>query len=128
MRFVFPVVFEVPDEWWIEAGLRNFKPKTTAYIAQPVTGWPTETVLLAAIRPPARASGVRNFDRERMVNILRGIRTDSPMPPVVVHNCPKPSQYLYEVRDGFHRFYASAAVGFSNLPIEIRPYFDIRAG
>jgi len=30
----------------------------------------------------------------------------------------------FVVRDGFHRYYLAVALGFTQLPVSIRPYFN----
>ena len=64
---------------------------------------------------------------DRMVPILRGFRNGDVLPPIEVDEPPNEIGRRFRVRDGFHRFYASVAVGFSHLPVSVRPYFDINA-
>ena len=45
------------------------------------------------------------------VNILRAFVGNESLPPVSVHGL-SPGPYRYGLRDGFHRFYASAAADF----------------
>jgi hypothetical protein len=84
-------------------------------------------VQLLEIAPVQRNPGVPWFHRDRTVKILRAFVANDALPPVPVHELPTGS-YRYALRDGFHRFYASAAAGFNALPIEILPYFDIATG
>ena len=54
MRFAFPLLpaeFEIPDDWWIEAGMSNFTPDTLTYRS---TAEATHTVALRDIEPPFR--------------------------------------------------------------------------
>ena len=63
-----------------------------------------------------------------MLSLLRAMRTGDGVPPIEVHQPPGLQDYRYALRDGFHRFYASAAIGFRCIPIKVLPYFDIIAG
>jgi hypothetical protein len=54
--------------------------------------------------------------RQRVVHILRGFHTGAQIPPVLVDRLGQPSQHLYRLRDGAHRFYSSIAAGFSHVP------------
>lgn len=128
MQFSAPLTFEIPEGWWREAEIQDFRPFADAYVASTVPEWPTELVLLSDIKPPTRNPGVRWFERERMVKILQGIKLGVAIPPVPVHEPPAMIGYRYEVRDGFHRFYAAVALGFQRLPVVILPYFDIARG
>ncbi|MGB5084273.1 MAG: hypothetical protein WBO09_06615 [Methylocystis silviterrae] len=127
MRFpypLFPAEFEIPDEWWTEAGMTAFMFAGAAYRssggAQPIA--------LREIEPPFRSVGCPKdfggFERERLVAVLRGIAGGDEIPPVQLralkplndwHRLPFP----YQVYDGFHRFYASVAAGFEFLPASI---------
>jgi hypothetical protein len=83
------------------------------------------------IDPPHRAPG-RDFDhggfhRDRLIRILRGFTTGDKIPPVTVHELSS-GPYRLGVREGFHRFYASAAVGYPCLPVIVLPYFSILEG
>ena len=117
----FPCEFEIPDEWWVDAGMAGFTPTAQAYRSS--TG--AELVPLTQIEPPYRnptvAKDWRGFDRERMISVLRGIATGAEIEPVPLLLLPSgtflfPAPYGYRVKDGFHRFYASIAAGFECLP------------
>jgi hypothetical protein len=123
MRFPmpnYPCEFDIPDEWWAEAGMNSFTPTTSAYRSAP------EAVLvqLGVIEPPYRFLSTpkdwHGFDRGRLVSVLNAIATGSQIEPVPLLKLPlsdfPPAPYGYRVRDGFHRFYASIAAGFERLP------------
>ena len=38
-----------------------------------------------------------------------------------------PGQAQYRLRDGYHRYYISVALGFSHVPVSERPYFELGA-
>ena len=84
-------------------------------------------VSLLQIEPPIRnpdvRPGWRGFDRPRLISVLQAIASGVELPPVPLeviangHEFP-PAPFTYRVRDGFHRFYASIAAGFTHLPAE----------
>ncbi|MEW6324445.1 MAG: hypothetical protein AB1515_03555 [Nitrospirota bacterium] len=129
MRFRLPhqqIEFEIPDEWWAAAGMNNWKPSTDCYTAiNSDSSCPIRFVHLSEVAAPERNKGVDWFKEKRMVSVLKGFRSGEPMPPIEVDEPPSRTNFQYRVRDGFHRFYASAAVGFTHLPVSVKPYFDI---
>ena len=64
--------------------------------------------------PRTRVGG--DFDRTRMINVLRGIQLDQALPPVVVTVIPDAFPFKYRLAEGFHRFHASIAVGYTRIP------------
>lgn len=129
MRFPFPLLpaeFEIPDDWWVEAGMSNFTPNTLTYRS---TAEAAHTVALRDIEPPFRWPEVpkdfRGFDRKRMIDVLSGIAMDVALPPLpllVLPPLPDISRapFSYRVLDGVHRFYASVAAGFVAVPASPR--------
>ena len=125
MRFLMPnhpCDFEIPDDWWEEAGMNGFEPSANAY--QSLSG--AKLVALHDIEPPYRKKTVqkdwRGFDRARLISVLKGIATGATIDPVPLQSLPLgeallvPAPYGFRVHDGYHRFYASIAAGFSMLP------------
>ena len=52
-----------------------------------------------------------------MIDILRGIREDQPLPAIGVAPLERANEpFSLRVYEGLHRFYASAAVGFTHVP------------
>jgi hypothetical protein len=129
MRFLFPrfpAEFQIPDEWWTEAGMTGFTPSTSAYRSTPEA---TSVVPLFDIEPPFRLPAVpkdfHGFDRERMIRLLRGIAADVTLPPVGLLILPPLADisappFKYRLLCGVHRFYASIAAGFEFLPSATR--------
>jgi len=120
----FPCEFEIPDEWWDEAGMPGFKPEGTAYW---VTG-NAKLVPLEDIEPlyckHAKTRDWCGFDHERMVRILKSIANGEEMKPVPLMALPYADvssrmTYGYRALDGFHRYYASIAAGFQYLPASV---------
>jgi hypothetical protein len=128
MRFAmpnFPCEFELTDEWLTDAGLIDFRSAATSYNSTS----PNELKAIREIEPPVRfhtcPKDWLGFDRERLVNVMRGIVSGAEIPPVSVRQFPhehdfwNEGQYRFRVRDGFHRYYASIAAGFEFLPVLI---------
>ena len=127
MRFPFPLLpaeFEIPDDWWTEAGMTSFKPSGSAYRSTVAA----KLVPLREIEPPFRFPERplcwRGFDRARLISVLSGFVADAEIEPVPLFALPplefwEPAPFRYRVKDGFHRFYASVAAGFGCLPVTI---------
>jgi hypothetical protein len=123
MRFAFPhfpAEFEIPDEWWAEAGMPDFSRSRSAYRSPA-----PDTIALDDIEPPFRRSNTprdwRGFRRAELVSILKGFVADDQIPPIELLELP-PLQDLsgdpfkFRVVNGYHRFYASIAAGFEFVP------------
>jgi hypothetical protein len=85
MRFPmphFPCEFEIPDDWIVEAGARDFVPRTAAYLPSA----PANDAPLTQVEPPPRLSHVRlswrGLDRERFMRVLRWMVESIPAEPV----------------------------------------------
>ena len=128
MRFsfpCFPAEFDLPDEWWAEAGMVGFKPPGLAYTS---TAEATDFIPLRDIEPPFRypeyPKDFRGFDRARMIRILSRMASGAEIDPVPLLALPRPEflrpAFQYRVLDGVHRFYASVAAGFLHLPAVLK--------
>jgi hypothetical protein len=108
--------YSVPTEWITEAGLNNFRASSSAYRcdAPHILIAIAEIVPIKRIRPLDR----NGFNRDRTMAVLRGICEVSSMPPIPVWRTLE-GPWSFEIRDGYHRLYASIAVGFSHIPAEI---------
>lgn len=120
-----PIEFEIPNQWWVAAGMNGWKPRALSYVATSELQYPTIIVSLSEVAAPVRNENVAWFQEQRMVDVLKGFRDGSKLPPIEVDEPQTNNGFRYRVRDGFHRYYASAAVGFTQLPVSVRPYFDI---
>jgi ParB-like chromosome segregation protein Spo0J len=74
--------------------------------------------------PPARRVHVGGFDPDRMKSVLAAFGDDSALPPVEADRPPGEGPFVYRLRDGYHRFMASVAAGYTHVPVVIKPYFD----
>jgi len=132
MRFAFPRLpaeFEIPDDWWNDAGITGFMPSVPAYRS---TAAVTHTIPLLDIEPPFRfpeyPKDFRGFERDRLIRILKGFVADDEIEPVRILILPALADisrppFKYRVLDGVHRFYASVAAGFEHLPVAARECF-----
>lgn len=133
-----PLAFEIPDAWLAEAGATGFKAAGASYrgTAYSIAG---ETLVpLSAIAPMMRRTNVsrdhHGFRRRGgpdggpggMVDVVRAMIEGIHLPPVQVRALRGTSVegFAYAVQDGFHRFYASHALGFTHLPCLVQA--DIR--
>ncbi len=129
-----PLMFEIPDAWLIEAGVGVFTPATRCFRYTATTSADVcVEALLMEIAPMLRIPGVhpaahgfrprgRNGEQDGgMIGVLVAIVTGVPLPPVSVCMLRQKSAegFVYKVRDGFHRYYASIALGFTHLPCAI---------
>lgn len=120
----YPCEFEIPDAWLTEASIDGFTRTAPAYRSTAAA----VAVPLREIEPPYRTPSTtkdwRGFDRSRFMSVLNGIAAGAEIEPVPLLELPagdfvNRAPYRYRVRDGYHRFYASIAVGFECLPAVI---------
>jgi hypothetical protein len=117
--------FEIPDDWWIRAGMRGFLPSRHyfSYEAEPDRP-PTIIVPFSDVEPPTRHPDVPLLFEERTISILSAFRDGVQLPPLWVVEMPScPGKY--RVHHGCHRYYCSAAVGFSHLPVFAEKPLDL---
>lgn len=129
MRFSWPVAFEIPDEVWdaIPTSLATLL-RESYYVFGPYrkpSGQESDlfvrAVPLLDIEPPLRSPGMSQFNDERLLSILKAIVQRQPLPAVLGLPTEPGARHPFELIDGFHRFYASAAVGFTHVPVAVRP-------
>jgi hypothetical protein len=117
--------FEIPDEWWAFADMNAFSPGESGfYPYTPECANEVEVVPLSAVEPPLRASGVPPFKKYKLVPVLFAFASpECAIPPVEVVVVPS-TRYRFRVLNGYHRYYASVAVGYTRLPVIVRQPFD----
>jgi hypothetical protein len=132
VHFSHPALFDIPDSVWTAAGTRGWRPATQSYVASayrdalsgnPHEDLPVKCVPLDLIVPPVRTGGAPWFVDERMLRALHGMVAGDPVPAVLGQRENDDPAALVQIVDGMHRFYASAALGFTHLPVAIRPWF-----
>jgi hypothetical protein len=111
------VRFTIPDDWWTFCDL----PIQLASEFYPYTRNCKEAraVPLLEIEPPRRDGGVPPFRKYKLVPVLLGFTSPvCAIPPVRVEEISD-SRYRYRVLNGYHRYFASIAVGYSKLPVVV---------
>ena len=114
--------FEIPDEWWIFAEMNAFSSgEDSTYLYK--FSDEIRAVSLADIEPPKRFPGVPLLKKHRLVSLLLAFSSPDgcALPPVQIFLKDPSGPYRFEVYDGCHRFYASVAAGFVELPVLIVP-------
>ena len=121
------LTFEIPDAWWDAAGMRGFQMDHKVY-RQSLQGGAAEDAtiirLVDNIGPDPRGPGVPNFERYRMISVLRAIleRAMSPIEVIKANG----QGYTHTVYHGCHRLAASIAVGYPLVPTVITGRRDKR--
>ena len=127
MKFTTPNAgkeFDIPDEWWEFSEMTFFQPNSGGFYYCDHFKNNIQVVSLTEIEPPVRNEGIPLLKKEKLVPILFAFRLqENPLPPVEVHRLTTPSLYKFRIHNGYHRFYASVAVGYTMLPIVVvEPY------
>jgi hypothetical protein len=102
-------------------GFADFHPTSSGYCCDDLHA---QLIPLSEIQaPPGRTLVVE----ERANAILVAIGQSAPLPPVEVDE--PPSSFAincrFRLRNGFHRYHLSAALGFTHIPVAIKPFFDL---
>ena len=121
------IVFEIPDAWFHADRLSNFVHKESAFIATSNPDWPTVLLPVRDIQAPRRNVGVVGLHEDRTKSLLHAFLEGTPVPPLEVNKLHGQIAGQFSIRDGYHRYFVSIALGFTMLPVSIRPYFDINA-
>lgn len=128
MRFRHPIdsiEFDIPDSWWMEAKAHLFSRSASSFAATSNPDWPTELVPIENVTAPQRLPGTVGLHKERTISLIQAITSGCAVPPLEVYFPPQTVRLA--VRDGYHRYLISVALGFTMLPVSIRPYFDFNA-
>jgi hypothetical protein len=119
---------ELPDDWWVEAGMIDFVPKSRAYRvkaedAQNPTFCEVCIQDIESLGAMRHAVGIFRNDidhgipaRERVIKILRGFRDGDAIGAVPILPARSDSPHKYRLVDGTHRLYCSLAAGFTHIP------------
>jgi len=76
-----------------------------------------QIIPLSEIEPPQRNKGIPPFKKYKLVPVLFGFLCPEPtLPPIEIEKLPEKSAYAYRVHNGYHRYYASIAVGYDKIP------------
>jgi len=113
--------FELSDDLWSSAEMEGFFPTSNHYATNQASYF--ETVMIEEIEPPLRKNDKFWFrNQESVIEVLRKMRTGEELEPIEVWSTQKTNSKKYRVRDGFHRFYLSVAVGYRMLPIKVNDF------
>lgn len=116
--------FEIPDNWLTSTGADKFSPNLFAYRSSHDPNWPTIVVPVQSVIPPKRNTGIPNFDKTRMISLLDAIVRQTEVPPLEVCERDAGLKAPLILLNGYHRFFASVALGFSMLPVSVRKKFE----
>jgi len=121
MRFIVPnteLDFYINGEVWAE-----FASDKSATIDFSYTFFQSDCAQLVpidSIAPPLRDGNKIWFrDQKTVLSLLHAIKNKDEIPPIVVWGRGRKINNLYSVRDGFHRFYLSIAMGYQFIPIRV---------
>ena len=106
------VSFEIPDDWWEFCDMPSFKPRSDYYPYDASAG-SVELLDLREVEPPRRDAGIAPFKKYKLVPVLLAfLSPECALPPIKASKTASG----YALRNGFHRFYASVAVGYKAIP------------
>jgi len=115
--------FEIPDEWWLfvfDEPSVAMSLKGRPFYPYPWQEEDVEVVDIRSVEPPTRAPGQLNFKKYKLVPTLFAFTSpECSLPAIEVS--PASGRYAYQVMNGFHRFYASVAVGYTGIPVRKHP-------
>ncbi len=112
---------ELPDEWWIAAGMLNFVRAESAYHCDRAAAGRRVCLIPIVDIEPVRRIPVFNahswegiLAKERVERILRAFVANGALPPVELTK--QEGRYPFCLKDGLHRLYCSIAAGFTEIP------------
>ncbi|WP_152530557.1 hypothetical protein [Paraburkholderia dilworthii] len=116
--------YVIPPDWLTFCEIDSWHPSTNYY---PWSGAAkVEVVDIEDIQPPRRNPGIEAFRKYKLVPVLLAfISPECALPPVTLELLPNASGFRYRVTNGFHRFYASRAVGYVSIPAIINEAFEL---
>ena len=131
--------YDLPDEWWQEAGMQTFVPMHRTYVSSIPSTFDEKLIEVAIenLEPLLRkgSHGVFNDNSEfgtahdRVLRILRGFIEGAILPPVKVTRLNSSYPLRYRLIDGAHRTYCAIAAGYSHVPaVEVDDFFDTYPG
>jgi hypothetical protein len=124
MRFLTPrgeTPFSIPDEWWEFVVMNDLPFNHPHFYLYDGEKFPdAEIIRLWDIEPPRKTPDVQEFLKYKLVPVLLAFFSpEYSLGPVEVTRQPK-SPYKYRLTRGFHRYYASVAIGYSMIPAIVR--------
>ncbi|AVT81134.1 hypothetical protein [Rhodopseudomonas palustris] len=118
--------FEIPDAWWEFADMASHQRIGEYYPYEGLVRGEkyidrshVELVPLQDIEPLRRDRGTPLFRKYKLVPVLMGLRSPHGFLPPCELRRTDGGRFKYTLHNGCHRFYASVAVGYSELPVLI---------
>jgi len=109
--------FEIPNEWWQFAEMQSLRRGSPFYPYKVIDHQSVQVVPATLVEPPQRAEGVPPFKKYKLLPVFFAFQSpECELPAIEVIELNE-GRYRYRVRNGYHRYYASVAVGFSELPV-----------
>lgn len=100
--------------------MNTFSDNAGSYYPYPPSVKGVHIISLLEIKPPQRDSGVLSFRKYKLIPVLLALRSpECALPPIEVTICQE-AGYQYFVNNGYHRYYASVAVGYTDVPAIVR--------
>ena len=113
--------YTIPADWLSFCEIDAWKRRSDLYPWSP-SATDVERVAIADIEPPRRDAGLAPFRKYKLVPVLLAFTSpECALPPIALEELPPGSVFKYRVTNGFHRFYASRAVGYTSIPAVVRP-------
>ena len=103
--------FSIPEAVWERRRLHQLRVNRFAYTCS-TADFSNEPIGL--IRPPVLSAATRQLNDDRLKSVLNAIKSDQPLPPVVVVR--EQGDRLMTLLDGAHRYFASVATGLTRRP------------
>ena len=85
----------------------------------PCIGANFEVIATSLIEPPRRSAGVDLLNFDRLGSILHSFVVPQRLPPIQISGPWLQRKFPYTLYAGCHRFYATIAAGFPEIPSEI---------
>jgi hypothetical protein len=110
--------FQIADDWWRFADMGQFSPEDGGgYYPYPSEVANVHVLPLRDIEPPMRAPGLEPFKKYKLLPVLFAFGSpEGQLPPVHVVASHADPAYPYRLTNGFHRFFASVAAGYTSIP------------
>lgn len=109
--------FTIPNEWWHFAEASCINADSENYYPYTLNAQGVKVISLRDIEPPKRDKGIAPFKKYKLVPVLLAFHSpECELPPIEVTEIQS-SKYKYRVINGYHRYYASVAVGYGNVPV-----------
>ena len=120
MKFPTPLqdrTFEIPDDWWQFCDMHAVVRVGQYYPYTERPGHIVEIVELTQIQPLTRAVGEKGFRKYKLIPVLMAFQDPTGLlPPIQIQCLADDHVYRFKLVNGFHRYYASVAFGYSSIP------------